>query len=177
VSAAFDLLQSATAAGAKFTVSQDRVIVSAPRPLAPELVVELRRAKAEILRLLAAEASVGTVCQLSIDAVWWLNHFMIRAIHWELRGKRTRSEAEPLAFNDLVDEWRKRYGRRWPAWQCAGCDEPIGGLPTLTLADENRIHFREDNECLIRFGRRWHDEAIAGLRALGLEPPPGFAPP
>jgi hypothetical protein len=37
--------------------------------------------------------------------------------------------------------------------------------------------FDEANECLVRFGRRWHDEVIAGLRALGLEPPTGFAPP
>lgn len=61
--------------------------------------------------------------------------------------------------------------------QCAGCDEPIGGLSALALADGNRIHFDEENECLIRFGRRWHGDAIAGLRELGIEPPSDFAPP
>ncbi len=177
MSAAIDLLQAATAAGAKFTVSRDRVIVSAPRPLAPELVEGLRRAKAEILRLLADDPDADEGHRSPADAAWWRNYFTIRTIHRQLSGKRGRSGAQRLAFNDLVDEWRVQYGRRWPVWQCAGCDEPIGGLSALALADGNRIHFDEENECLIRFGRRWHGDAIAGLRELGIEPPSDFAPP
>jgi hypothetical protein len=48
-----ELVRAATAAGAKFAVSGHKLSVTAPRPLAPELVRELRRSKVEILRLLA----------------------------------------------------------------------------------------------------------------------------
>ena len=54
-----ELVRAATAAGAKLAVSGDKLSVTAPRPLAPELVQELRRSKVEILRLLATEAGRG----------------------------------------------------------------------------------------------------------------------
>jgi hypothetical protein len=50
------------------------------------------------------------------------------------------------------------------------------GLAALMLVDETRVHFSEERECLIRFGRRWLSEAVAGLRALGLELPQGLDP-
>jgi hypothetical protein len=50
-----ELVNAATAAGAKLAVSGDTLSVTAPRPLAPELVEQLRAAKAEILKMLAAE--------------------------------------------------------------------------------------------------------------------------
>jgi hypothetical protein len=55
-----ELVRAATAAGAKFAMRGDKLSVTALRPLAPELVEELRRAKAEILRLLAVESGVVT---------------------------------------------------------------------------------------------------------------------
>jgi hypothetical protein len=168
-----ELVRVAIAAGAKLAVRGDRLSVRAPRPLAPELVEELRRSKTEILRLLAAES--GADYRFSADGAWWRCRFTIRTIHWELGGRRTKDEAERLAYGELLDEWRKSHGRRWPAWQCAGCDEPIGGPSALLLPDEYRVHFDEQRECLIRFGRRWRSEAVAALRAIGLDPPGGFA--
>jgi len=170
-----ELVNAATAAGAKLAVSGDTLSVTAPRPLAPELVQELRRSKVEILRLLAAEPGDGR--QFPADAAWWRRHFTIRTLHWRLSGRWTKNEAERLAYGELLHEWRKSHGRRWPVWQCAGCDEPIGSLSALLLADENRVHFDVERECLIRFGRHWRGEAAAGLRALGLEPPEGFELP
>jgi hypothetical protein len=96
---------------------------------------------------------------------------------WGLAAGGTKDQAEGFAYGELLDEWHRRHGQRWPAWQCAGCGEPIGGLSALLLADENRVHFGEERECLIRFGRRSGGEAVAGLRALGLEPPQGFELP
>ena len=55
MSVAIDLLRVATAAGARFTVSGDRLTVTAPRPLPAELVDQLRRAKGEVIALLAAD--------------------------------------------------------------------------------------------------------------------------
>jgi hypothetical protein len=76
--------------------------------------------------------------------------------------------------NELLNEWHTRNGRRWPIWQCAGCDQLIGGLAALTLADRNRVHLDDKLSCLLRYGERWRSEATAGLRALGLHPPRGF---
>ncbi len=42
------------------------------------------------------------------------------------------------------------------------------------LAGEYRVHFDEERECLIRFGQRWRNEAVAALQAIGIEPPAGF---
>jgi hypothetical protein len=170
-----ELVRAATAAGAKLAVSGDKLSVTAPSPLAPELVQELRRSKVEILRLLATEAGRGH--PPPANAAWWRRHFTIRTLHWGLSARWTKDEAERLAYGELLDEWRKPQGRRWPVWQCAGCDEPIGGLSALLLADENRVHFDEERECLIRFGGRAGGEAVAGLQALGIDPPPGFEAP
>lgn len=43
----------------------------------------------------------------------------------------------------------------------------------LSLADEYRVHFGEEQERLTRFGRRWRGEAVAALQAIGLDPPAG----
>jgi hypothetical protein len=169
-----ELVRTATAAGAKLSANGDKLSVTAPRPLAAELVEKLRAAKAEILQLLAAEPGDGDGHLFPAEAAWWHRHFTIRTIHWGLSGRRTKDEAERFAYGELLDEWRRSHGRRWPVWQCAGCDDPIGGLSALLLGDETRVHFDEERECLIRFGRRWRTEAVAGLRALGLGPPLGF---
>jgi hypothetical protein len=50
----------------------------------------------------------------------------------------------------------------------------MGGLPGLMLADGNRVHFGDNLDCLLCYGRRWRGEAVIELRALGLDPPPGF---
>jgi len=70
----------------------------------------------------------------------------------------------------------KTAGIGSPEWQCAGCNEPIGGLPALDLADGTRVHFDETHalDCLFAFGERWRGDATGGLRALGLDPPAGF---
>jgi hypothetical protein len=57
-----------------------------------------------------------------------------------------------------------------PEWQCAGCGEPVGGFPALTLSDCARVHF-ERLDCLIRHGERWRSAATAALVAMGLKPP------
>jgi hypothetical protein len=107
------------------------------------------------------------------DEISWGARYRRRIVDW-IRGGRPKDEAERLAYGELLDEWRNSHGRVWPAWQCAGCGEPIGGSSALLLADENRIHFHEGRECLVRFGRCWRGEAAAGLQGLGLEPPAGF---
>jgi hypothetical protein len=107
---------------------------------------------------------------VAADPDLWRDFFEERAAIREFDGLRPRAEAELLAWGDLLNKWHLLHGRRWPAWQCSGCDEPIGGLPALTNIDGNRVHFG----CGTRFGERWRGAAVTGLRALGLEPPKGF---
>jgi hypothetical protein len=87
--------------------------------------------------------------------------------------RRPRAEAKRLAYGELILQWHRWNGRRWPPWQCAGCDAPISGAATLDLADGNRVHF-DERECLTRFGGRWRGAATTGLQSFGLELPDGF---
>jgi hypothetical protein len=82
----------------------------------------------------------------------------------------TAGEARLLAWGEMQSRWHRLHGRRAPAWQCAGCRRPIGGLTALDLADANRVHL-DTLYCLLAFGERWRTEADTGLKALGLDPP------
>src|SRR5215470_11360228 len=110
-----ELLGAATAAGAKLAVSGDKLSVTAPRPLAPELVEQLRAAKAEILKMLAAEPDEDY--RAPAEAAWWRRQLTIRTIHWRLSGKWIKVEAEVHAYDELLDEWRRSQGRQKHAWQ------------------------------------------------------------
>jgi hypothetical protein len=57
-----------------------------------------------------------------------------------------------------------------PEWQCAGCGEPIGGLPALDLGNGNRAHL-ERLDCVIRYGVRWRGAATRALAGMGLQAP------
>jgi hypothetical protein len=171
------LLRQARDAGLAVESDGDKLVIRGPRraEVVARLLIEH---KPEVIAALAPASTLPATIDLDdgSDPAWWRRQFTIRTIHWGLSGKWIKVEAEGLAYGELLDEWRKSQGRRWPAWQCAGCDEPIGRLSALSPADENRVHFGEERECLIRFGRRWRGEAVAGLRGLGLEPPEGFEP-
>jgi hypothetical protein len=173
------LLNRAREAGLAVEADGNKLVIRGPRR-AESVARLLIEHKPEVLAALAPVMPSPNLHIDSFDPVdgfdpaWWRCRFTIRTIHWELGGRRTKVEAERLAYGELLDEWRKLQGRRWPVWQCAGCDEPIGGLSALSLADGPRVHFDEERECLIRFGRRWRSEAVAALRAIGLDPPGGF---
>jgi hypothetical protein len=175
MNAVHDLLDRLAEIGATLEPTGDHLILRAgATPVPAELVRRLRQSKWALLEELApAWYSANPADQdKTPDAAWWRDRYaaLVRWFHVE----RQWVEAEAIAYGELLDEWRKSHGRRWPVSQCAGCDEPIGGLSALLLADKNRVHFVEERECLIRFGRRWRGEAVAGLQALGLEPPAGF---
>ena len=93
---------------------------------------------------------------------------------WRIGAFHPADEAARLAWGEIENHWHMQYGERVPHWQCAGCREPIGGLPALGLADSNRVHLDGAHglDCLLAFGKRWRAEATTGLRALGLDPPP-----
>jgi hypothetical protein len=103
------------------------------------------------------------------ETVRWHDRLATRIVDW-FHGDRGWEEARRLAWGDVENEWHDLHGRRWPSWQCAGCNAPLSGSQTLSLPDGNRVHF-EPIDCLIRFGKRWRGDASEALVALGLAPP------
>jgi len=170
---ALALLHRARDAGLRVELIGDKLLVRGPKR-AEAVVKLLAEHKAEVLAALAPGASVSKCNRQSeeVDAAEarrWRDRFAIRIGDW-FRGDRDWEAAKRLAWGDLENEWHYQHGKRWPTWQCAGCDAPIGGSQALNLPDGNRVHF-EPIDCLIRFGERWRGDASAALIALGLEPP------
>jgi hypothetical protein len=155
---ALTVLHRARDAGLRVEAAGDKLIVRGPKR-AETVVKLLAEHKAKVLAVLS---------RAPVDAPRWRERFTTKAFEW-LVGDRDWEAAKELAWGDLQNEWHLRYGKRWPAWQCAGCEKPISGLAALDLPDGNRIH-AEPIDCLITFGRRWRGAADAGLSALGLEP-------
>jgi hypothetical protein len=168
------ILDRAREAGLTVQADGNELVIRGPR-CAEAMVQVLAKHKAEVLVVLASverAAQRGPECAPQAYVISWGARYRQRVVDW-IRGSRRKDEAERLAYGELLDEWRNSHGRVWPAWQCAGCEEPIGGS-ALLLADGNRVHFHEGRECLVRFGSRWRGEAAAELQGLGLEPPAGF---
>jgi hypothetical protein len=166
------LLRRAQEVGLRVEPMGDRLVVRGPKRA--EAVVELLAAhKAEVLAALApASASKCTDQDAAVaatEAGRWRDRLATRIVDW-FQEDRGWQEARRLAWGDVENEWHERHGQRWPSWQCAGCNAPLGGSQALNLPDGNRVHF-EPIDCLIRFGKRWRGDASEALVALGLEPP------
>jgi hypothetical protein len=155
-----DLIAEIRAAGGTIRREGDMIELAAPRPLPAHLVARIREAKPALLSALDE----------ALD--WRARHREALAYWGALHGA---GEAALLAWGELLSRWHRLHGQRAPEWQCAGCGEAIGGLAVLTLADGSRVHL-DKLECLLSFGERSRNEATAGLRGLGLDPPVGVGP-
>jgi len=166
------LLRRAQEVGLRVEPIGDKLLVRGPKRA--EAVVELLAAhKAEVLAALAPASTSKCTDQdaavAATEAGRWRDRLATRIVDW-FHGDRGWEEARRLAWGDLENEWHELHGRRWPSWQCAGCNAPLGGSQALDLPDGNRVHF-EPIDCLIRFGKRWRGAACEALVAFGLEPP------
>ena len=158
---AIALLQRAHEAGLRLEPVGDKLMVRGPKRAEP--VVRLLAAhKAEVLAVLAWSAPGA------VEARHWAERLTALTFEW-FGGKREWEEARQLAWGNLQNEWWARHGRCWPRWQCAGCRQPISGAAAIDLPDGNRVHL-EPLDCLLRFGKRWRDDADAALAALFVEP-------
>jgi hypothetical protein len=171
------LLRKAREAGLTVSTEGNSLVIRGPRRAEP-VVLQLAEKKAEVLAALArAEHSPQELDRSVSDPAWWRRHFNIRTIDRELSGFRSHREAELLAFNDLVVEWHKRHGMRPDPRCCAGCGDKLPDHVGLVVDRGGvRVHFdaaRRDS-CVIAFGSHWRGEAVAGLRALGIDAPSGF---
>jgi hypothetical protein len=153
------LLHRARHAGLRVEAAGDMLKIIGPKRAEP-IVRLLAQRKTEILEALTPNKN-GTS--------YWQERFTARSFEWS-NGKRDWNSARRIAWGDLENEWHHFHGRVWPAWQCAGCEKPIGGLDAVNLPDGNRVHL-EPIDCLISYGWRWRGDADAALIALGLESP------
>jgi hypothetical protein len=128
------------------------------------LVIRGPRRAEPVARLLLGHKAAVTAA-LAAD---WRAHHREALAQW---AAFRPAEAARIAWGELEERWHRLHGARAPEWQCVGCGEPIGGRAALRLADGNRVHVADSLDCLFAFGERWRREAIAGLRALGLDPP------
>jgi hypothetical protein len=114
--------------------------------------------------------------EITADPAWWHDFAEERAAIREIDGGYPREEAEGLAFGDVILEWHHRYGVRPASHRCAGCDDELTGEAGLVLSDGARVHLDDMRgvDCAIAYGLKWRGAAVAALRALGVDPPPGF---
>lgn len=101
----------------------------------------------------------------------WRDLLEERAAIREFDGHYTRAEAAVLAWGELQNRWHLELGDRVPRDLCAGCHRPIGAAEALDLIDGNRVHFADNDVCLIRHGNRWRANATRALLAVGPRPP------
>lgn len=154
---AVELIASVRAAGGTIRRDGDTIELSAPAPLATDLLSRIRAAKPLLLAALD-------------DLPQWEARHKEALERWRKLG--FPEKAAQLAWGALQNRWHREYGKRFPSWQCAGCAQLIGGVPALSMIDGNRVHL-DDIDCLIRYGQDWRRDATRALVAIGLQPPAG----
>jgi hypothetical protein len=149
------LLRRAYDAGLRVEAAGDKLLIRGPKR-AESVVQLLAEHKMEVLAALKTptEDEFG-------DADLWSGRFASQIAAW-FQGNRGWQEAQRLAWGEVLNEWHRRHGRRWPTWQCAGCGGLIGGMPALNLPDGNRVH-QDPLDCTITFGTHWRGAAHAAL--------------
>ena len=124
------LLHRAQEAGLRIEPMGEKLLVRGPKRA--EAVVKLLAShKAEVLAALAPGASTSgrgdqERAADGTEARRWRDRLATRIVDW-FSGDRNWEAAKRLAWGDLENEWHHQHGKRWPTWQCAGCDALISG--------------------------------------------------
>jgi hypothetical protein len=164
------LLRRARDAGLVVAAEDDKLVIRGPKRAEPVALLLIKHKPEVMAALVPAKAALDP--QHESSPAWWRRQYLVRTKNWELSGARSEGRAQVIAWGELEDRWHRLHGTRNPQWQCAGCGTLIGGLSALDLADGTRLHLVDSLDCLFSYGERWRREASAGLKALGLLPPP-----
>src|SRR6516164_7709782 len=133
------LLEQAQEAGLSVRADGDKLLIRGPKRAEPLALLLIQR-KPEVMAALVAPEPASEASEHRPDPAWWRRHYLVRTINWELSGARKEGRARGIAWGELQDHWHRLHGAQAPKWECAGCREPIGGLPAIELADGNRVH-------------------------------------
>ena len=160
---AAEALRAARAAGVCVTADGESLVLEA-RTQPPTSVLDgLAQHKAGVLTLLRPGRD-------GWSAADWRAFFDERAGIAEFDGGLSRAKAEALAFDCCVVEWLNRN----PAWSESGCclqcrrgADP--GNPLLPFGTEPASHAWLHGACWQAWHRARQTEAIAALRAMGIE--------
>ncbi len=180
------LLGRLAALGVRVAADGERLRLSADAPPPPDLLAEVRAAKAGVLAVLRTGAPLcshmppyapagGAGPEREIESApepdgdgpeAWQRFVTIRAAtRWARYGAPSA-----FAYSEAVPLWHLRHGARPDPNRCAGCGGPIGAV-AWTLPDGARLHDdRRAVDCLAAYGRRWRTAAADGLAAAGVHP-------
>jgi hypothetical protein len=133
MNAAIDLLQAATEAGARFTISGDRLTVTAPRPLPAKLVDQLRRSKGEVIALLAGDSVTAALDEERAAIVAYGAGAPLAWVEGSARLDPDRPPADvpPRRWRQLIDDVNRfldggfavrAAALGWGACDIFGCD-------------------------------------------------------
>lgn len=167
------LIRAAHKAGLTITAEDGTLVVRGPKRAAP-VVRQLADVKAEVISVLARAERLRDGTKRS---AWWRDRFAVRIAHWSLGCRRPRQEAERLAFGEMILAWHRRYGDCPEPGRCAGCgDEMPSDVGFRIDREGSRVHFDgvRRADCIMAYGQKWRSAAVAGLQALGVNPPPDF---
>jgi hypothetical protein len=152
------LLAEIAAVGGRIEVRGDRLRLTAPVPLPPELIARVRDAKPALLAALN-------------EAQDWAARHREALAHWGVLHRT--DEATWIAWGEMQRRWHRLYGERQPEGWCVGCRKPIGAGEAMALGDGNRAHLDDTHglECLVAYSERWRGDATRALMKIGLTPP------
>jgi hypothetical protein len=155
----------------------DTLVIRGPKRAEPVARLLLDH-KLNVLAALAPRRHEATNCDASAaERASWRDKYSARIVHWFRHGQRPWEEADFLAFGEMVLEWHRRYGTRRDPRRCAACGDDLPDDSGLTVDREGvRVHLDAVRgiACIIAYGTRWRGASVAGLHAVGIEPPAWF---
>ncbi len=166
---AFEALRLARENGVRLSIEGTDLILDADREPASRVLETLRRHKAGIVALL-------TTAEDDWTAEDWQVFYGKRAGIAEFDGRRTRAEAEALAFECCIVKWLNRYPRHFDPGRCAWCEKPDqDGHAVVPFGTESHGYTWLHPECWDDWRQNRRERAQQALAATGLDAPPNYA--
>jgi hypothetical protein len=156
---ATEALKQASAAGILFKIDGEDLVLDAPAPPPPALLILLRNHKADILAMLKPAGD-------------WRTLFEERAVFGEYEGGLSRERAKANAFKACVATWLNQNPVISPAGFCVHCgagDQPNDALLPYGTTPPGAAWLH--GGCWPTWSRVRQAEATAALAAMGIRPP------
>jgi hypothetical protein len=157
-----EILRAARDSGVHVSVAGTDLVLEADCRPPGTVINTLRRHKADIISLLEKEKPSWT----NED---WQVFYDERAGIAEFDGGAARVEAEAIAFECCIVEWRNYHPQSTNPCICAGCEEPNRGERVVVPeGTESLGHTWVHSECWNDWNRKQREEAQRALGAMRL---------